>query len=83
MELEKCKVCSGLVARTALTCPHCGDSLRGGLQGIENLMKERHPTLYKIMEAASWVYIAIAVISTLGGAYVLIVLCSNIKNILG
>jgi len=81
--LEKCKVCGGVVASTALTCPHCGDSLRGGLQGIDNLVKERHPIFYKLLSVGVWVYLALTVVGASVALYFLMKAHSQFQSLLG
>ncbi|MBU3823573.1 MAG: DUF2089 domain-containing protein [Candidatus Oceanisphaera merdipullorum] len=82
-KLEKCKVCGGVVATTALTCPHCGDSLRGGLQGLDNLVKERHPIFYKFLSVGAWASLILTVASFSVAAYFIIKAYSQFKNIIG
>lgn len=81
--LEKCTVCGGVVATTAITCPHCGDSLRGGLQGIDNLMKERHPVFYKLATVGAWIYLLVTIVA--GGVIVFVLsrAYSQLQNLLG
>lgn len=81
--LEKCNVCGGVVASTALTCPHCGDSLRGGLQGIDNLVKERHPIFYKLLSVGAWIYLVLTLAGVSVAGYFLIKAYSHFRNLLG
>lgn len=59
--LEECKICGATVATTALTCPHCGDTFRGGLQGLENIVEARHPVFYKLLSVFSWAYLILEI----------------------
>lgn len=80
--LENCKICNGLVATMALTCPHCGDTFRSGLQGLEKLMEKRHPRLYKTLILGA---VAVLTVTTLGffvTAYLKVERYSKIMKIL-